>query len=101
MLLGGALLGPAAQAQAATAPPPLAEGKNWEVKPVAGGYQVTLRLTTPAPLRDALPLIAVDGKPVGVAKQSADQRTATVVSSDPALLKAKDVQLVNAPVAES
>ncbi|WP_246486601.1 Calx-beta domain-containing protein [Kribbella qitaiheensis] len=61
---------------------------------VAGGYQLTLRLTTPAPLRDALPLIAVDGKTVGIARQSPDRLTATVVSSDPALLKAKDVKLV-------
>ncbi|WP_112244035.1 Calx-beta domain-containing protein [Kribbella monticola] len=92
-LLGGALLGPAAQAQAAT-PPPVADGKNWTVTPVAGGYKITLKLDAPAPLRDALPLIAVDGKAVGVAQQSADQRTATVVSSDRALLKAKDVRLV-------
>lgn len=72
----------------------MANGKNWDVTPVAGGYKITLKLDAPAPLRDALPLIAVDGKTVGVAKQSVDQRTATVVSSDPALLKAKDVQLV-------
>ncbi|WP_203590016.1 Calx-beta domain-containing protein [Streptomyces sp. SID13031] len=64
------------------------------MEPVAGGYQVTLRLAAPAPLRDALPLIAVNGVPVGVAKQSADQRSVSLVSPDPSLLKAKDVQLV-------
>ncbi|MEU0094239.1 Calx-beta domain-containing protein [Kribbella sp. NPDC006257] len=91
VLLGGALLGPATQAHAENTPPP---GRNWSVKPVAGGYELKLRLDAPAPLRDALPMIAIDGKPVGVATTSPDQRTATVVSSDPALANAKDVQLI-------
>ncbi|MFC9695047.1 Calx-beta domain-containing protein [Kribbella sp. NPDC056951] len=82
---------------AAAAPPPaptIAQGNNWDVKPVAAGYQITLRLGAPAPMRASLPLLAVDGEPIGVAKQSTDQRTLTLVSTDPAVLKAKDVKLV-------
>ncbi len=93
-LLGGALLGPVGVAQAAPTEQPVAKGKDWRVEPVAGGYRLTLNLATPAPMRNALPLIAVDGVPVGVAKQSPDRRSVTLVSPDPALLKAKDVKLV-------
>ncbi len=84
-------------ASASTAPPPaptIAQGNNWDVRPVADGYQLTLRLGAPAPMRSALPLLAVDGKPIGVARQSPDQRTLTLVTTDPAVLKAKDVKLV-------
>jgi hypothetical protein len=89
----GAGLAPAVDA-AAVPPQPVAKGNNWTVEPVAGGFRIALRLNEPAPLRDALPLIAVDGAPVGVARQSADRRTVTVVTPDPAALRAKDVQLV-------
>jgi hypothetical protein len=93
-LLGGALLTPAGQAQAAPPELSVAQGNKWVVEPVAGGYRVTLRLDEPAPMRDALPLIAVNGVPVGVAKQSPDRRSVSLVTTDPSLLKAKDVQLV-------
>jgi hypothetical protein len=65
------------QANAAPELPPasVAEGNNWDVKPVAGGYQLTLRLEAPAPMRASLPLLAVNGIPIGVARQSPDQRT--------------------------
>lgn len=76
------------------APPSVATGNEWEVKPVAGGYQLTLRLDEPAPMRASLPLLAVDGVPLGVAKQSPDRRTLTLVSTDPAVLKAGDVRLI-------
>src|SRR5258705_10074998 len=94
MLLGAALLYPASRAQATTTPEPLARDKDWRVDPVAGGYRVTLKLADPVPLRSALPLLAIDGKPAGVAKQSADRRTLTLVSQDPTVLGAKDVKLV-------
>jgi hypothetical protein len=84
---------------ATAAPPPshaqsVAKGNNWDVKPVAGGYQLTLRLDAPAPMRASLPLLAVDGVPLGVAKQSPDRRTLTLISTDPAVLKASDVRLL-------
>ncbi|MEV5964123.1 Calx-beta domain-containing protein [Kribbella sp. NPDC051952] len=75
-------------------PPPVAKGNNWTVEPVAGGYQLTLRLDAPAPMRASLPLLAVDGVPLGVAKQSPDRRTLTLTSTDPAVLKAGDVRLI-------
>ena len=75
-------------------PSSVAKGNNWDVKPVAGGYQLTLRLEAPAPMRASLPLLAVDGVPLGVAKQSPDRRTLTLVSTDPAVLKAGDVSLI-------
>ncbi|MFI5712397.1 Calx-beta domain-containing protein [Kribbella sp. NPDC051620] len=95
-LLGGALLAPVGPAHAAPPEPgqSVAQGKNWTVRPVGDGYEVTLRLDAPAPMRNALPLIAVNGEPVGVAKQSPDQRTVSLVSPDPSLLQAKNVELV-------
>ncbi|WP_328327777.1 hypothetical protein OHA70_01825 [Kribbella sp. NBC_00382] len=94
-LIAGALLVPAGTAQAAPPSPgnSVAQGKNWQVLPVAGGYRVTLHLDAPAPKRDALPLIAVDGVPVGPAKLSPDQRTLWLTSPDPALRNAQDVRL--------
>ncbi|TWD74773.1 hypothetical protein FB561_6205 [Kribbella amoyensis] len=86
------LSGPVASA----APPPapsVAQGNNWTVEPATGGYKVTLRLTTPVPVRDALPLLTVDGRAVGVAQQAADRRTVSVISKDPAVLRARDVRL--------
>lgn len=83
-------------ANAAPVLPPssVATGNNWDVKPVASGYQLTLRLEAPAPMRASLPLLAVDGVPIGVARQSPDQRTLTLITTDPAVLKARDVRLI-------
>jgi len=64
-------------------PPSIAEGNKWAVKPVGGGYRLTLHLDAPAPMRASLPLLAVDGVPLGVAKQSPDRRTLTMVVTDP------------------
>ncbi|WP_460665379.1 Calx-beta domain-containing protein [Kribbella swartbergensis] len=84
------------QANAAQVLPPssVAKGNNWDVRPVAGGYQLTLRLEAPAPMRASLPLLAVNGVPIGVARQSPDQRTLTLVTTDQAVLTARDVRLV-------
>ncbi len=92
-----ALLGVGAlPANAAPILPPssVANGNNWDVRPVASGYQLTLRLDAPAPMRASLPLLAVDGVPIGVARQLPDQRTLTLVTTDPAVLKARDVRLI-------
>ncbi|MGW7684483.1 Calx-beta domain-containing protein [Kribbella sp. NPDC054772] len=64
------------------------------MRPVAGGYQLTLHLDAPAAMRASLPLLAVDGKPLGVAKQSVDRKTLTLVSADPSVLTAREVSLV-------
>ncbi|WP_435154624.1 poly(ethylene terephthalate) hydrolase family protein [Amycolatopsis sacchari] len=81
VLLAGAGLAPAQAAQ------------PWSVTPVAGGYQVTLRLPDQLEARDALPELAVDGNSVGVARQSPDGRTLTVVTEDPAAAHPSSVQL--------
>ncbi|TDD60107.1 hypothetical protein E1263_12440 [Kribbella antibiotica] len=81
-------------ASAAPPAPSIAQGNNWSIRPVAAGYELTLRLGAPAPMRASLPLLAVDGEPIGVAKQSNDLRSLTLVTTDPAVLKAKDVKLV-------
>ncbi len=90
----GLTTAPFASAAPPAPTPKIAQGNNWDVRPVAAGYQVTLRLGAPAPMRAALPLLAVDGEPLGVARQSPDQRTLTLVTTDPSVLKAKNVQLV-------
>ncbi|GAA1588969.1 MULTISPECIES: Calx-beta domain-containing protein [Kribbella] len=64
------------------------------MRPLADGYQLTLHLDAPAPLRASLPLLEVDGTPLGVAKQSPDRRTMTLVTTDPAVRTARDVRLV-------
>jgi hypothetical protein len=83
----------------ATAAPPavpsiVAQSNDWDVRPLADGYQLTLHLDAPAPMRSSLPLLEVDGKPLGVAKQSPDRKTLTLVTTDPAVVSAHDVQLV-------
>jgi dienelactone hydrolase len=65
----------------------------WSVVPVPGGYQVTLRLPDQVEARDAQPELAVDGHSVGVARQSPDGRTLTVVTDDPAAAHPSSVQL--------
>ena len=98
-VLALALLVPAGQSQAAPTKPTAGqaeptENKDWSIKPVPVGYEVTLRLTTPVPMRAALPLLAVDGRVVGTAKESADRRTLTVVTQDRSVRDGKQVTLV-------
>ncbi|WP_238161203.1 Calx-beta domain-containing protein [Kribbella antibiotica] len=82
-------------AQAATPEvPSVATSNKWDVRQVPAGYRVTLRLDEPVPVRAAMPLLAVNGIPVGVARQSADGRTLTLITSDRTAASAHDVQLV-------
>ena len=85
----GALHANALESQLAEPPSSVAKGNNWDVTTGAAGYRLTLRLAAPAPMRASLPLLAVDGVPIGVARQSPDQRTLTLVTTDPAVLKAQ------------
>lgn len=61
---------------------------------VAGGYRVTLHLSEPLRMADAVPLVAVDGKVAGPARESADRRTVTLVTDDPSVARASDVRVV-------
>ena len=72
-LLGVSLAAPESLAQQRT-PRPTQAGDGWTITPGPKGFVVTLRLAKPAPVRDAPPWLAADGKPIGIAKQSADRR---------------------------
>jgi hypothetical protein len=78
---------------AVTGLPPAQADEPWSVTPVAGGYQVTLRLPGQLEARDALPELAVDGNSVGFAQESPDGRTLTVVTGDPAAAHPSSVQV--------
>jgi len=93
VLLGMSLGVPASQAA------PAADGEVWKVETVSQGFRVTLQLSTPVPVRDAMPWLAVDGRPVGIARQAADRRTLSVVTTDARVLAARSVELVWSPVA--
>jgi hypothetical protein len=73
--------------------PPASADESWSVVPVPGGYQVTLHLKDQLEARDALPELAVNGSSVGVAQQSPDGRTLTVVTDDPVAAHPSSVQL--------
>ncbi|SEG56344.1 hypothetical protein SAMN04489712_106305 [Thermomonospora echinospora] len=71
-----------------------APAKNWTVEAVeGGGHRITLRLDEPLPVRDAVPEIAVDGRSLGPARESADGRTLTITTDDPRAARASSVQL--------
>ena len=94
--VGGAVVMTAAlipAVQAAGSPPTDAPDGPWSVAKVTGGYQVTLHLSEPLPVRDALPELAADGKSLGLAKQSADGSTLTLVTTDLSAAKAGKIEL--------
>lgn len=93
-VLAGVLATPAhADPADAAAVAPVAQGDDWAVTPTAGGYDVTLDLDAPLPIRAAAPVLVVDGQDVGVARTSLDQRQVTVTTADPAVARASDVSL--------
>lgn len=67
--------------------------RDWTVTPVPGGYQVTLHLGRQLEVRDALPELAVNGTSVGVAQESTDGRSLTVVTTDPAAANPSSVEI--------
>src|SRR5688572_6405727 len=71
--------------------PNLASGGDWTVTRAAGGYEVTVDLAKPLPMRSDAPTIVVDGESIGIATESADGRSLTVFTTDPAVAKAADV----------
>ncbi|WP_328991773.1 hypothetical protein OG394_36215 [Kribbella sp. NBC_01245] len=93
-----ALLGTTLTTPAAAAPGPGGgtnqESKAWSIDASGNGLRITLRLPEAIGLRAALPLLAVDGRPIGVARQSADGKTLTLVTTDSSVLGAKKVELV-------
>ncbi|GAA4702697.1 Ig-like domain-containing protein [Nocardioides conyzicola] len=80
-------------APTATADPGLASGPDWSISAVPAGLQVTLELDDPLPMVDDAPTLLVDGVSYGVATESADGTTLSVITSDRSVLGADDVEL--------
>jgi hypothetical protein len=70
----------------------LASGPDWNVSRAPGGYLVTVELDQKLPIKSDAPTIEVDGVPVGIATESADGKSLTVFTTDPAVAKADDAE---------
>jgi hypothetical protein len=81
-----------ALAAPATAPPATVDsGAGWTVTQGAGGYVVTVTLSTPLPAADDTPVLVADGREIGPATQSANGLTLSVTTTDPAVATAKNI----------
>ena len=92
LLTTGALLSGAGSAAAAVTSP---DGTATVARTGSGSgalYRLTLRLPAPLAVRDALPELAVDGRSLGLARESRDGRTLSVTTTDPAAARGR-VQL--------
>jgi hypothetical protein len=69
----------------------VASGDGWTVKQVAGGYLVTLRLASPLPVNDDVPELVADGKVLGTATESADGKSLSFTTTDPAVATAHQI----------
>ncbi|MFB2555238.1 cell wall-binding repeat-containing protein [Herbiconiux liangxiaofengii] len=80
---------PATSAAATSVPAaPVASGDDWSVEEVPGGYQVTKTLTEPLEIRADAPTLWADGLELGIATQSLDGLTLSLVTPDPAVADA-------------
>ncbi|MCL8250854.1 Ig-like domain repeat protein [Aeromicrobium fastidiosum] len=70
----------------------LASGSGWNVTQAPGGYLVTVELDQKLPIKSDAPTIEVDGVPIGIATESADGRSLSVFTTDPAVVKADDAE---------
>ncbi len=82
-------------------PAPAAAADTWSVVPVEGGFQVTLRLDEPLPVRNSAPELAVNGQSLGFATESDDGRTLTLLTADPRAGAARSVEVAWNGVVES
>lgn len=76
---------------AAPAAPSASPGQDWSVTPVAGGLKVTLELDEPLPVVDDAPTLVVDGVDYGIATESEDGLSLSVITSDASVGTADDV----------
>jgi Calx-beta domain-containing protein len=75
-------------AAAATNPPATTgvdAGNAWAIARIDGKWHISLHLADPAPFRDAPTQLAVAGTLIGAARESADRRTLTLVTDNPAV----------------
>ncbi|MDD9207138.1 hypothetical protein PU560_11780, partial [Georgenia sp. 10Sc9-8] len=95
MLAGAVVLGSSTATLADTevADPLVIERDSFTIEQVSGGYRLTYHLDDPLPMRGALPVLEVDGEPVGLARESADGGSVSVVTTDESVLDATDVAL--------
>ncbi len=97
--LAGALVAvvlPGLPLNAATAAPDtdpiLASAGDWTVARAAGGFEVTIELGKPLPIKSDAPTIVVDGEAIGVATESADGLSLTAFTADPSVANADVVK---------
>src|SRR5918994_2073166 len=89
------LIAPTLAAPAAAAPvddPVVASGDNWSVTDLGGVYEVELDLDSPLEMRSDAPTIEIDGEAVGFARESADGKKLTVLTSDPIVTDPENVE---------
>lgn len=93
-LITPALLFSSAPAASAVAPTDgvVASGEDWTVTTAPGGYLVTFQLDEPLPIVGDAPTIVVDGETLGLATESADGLSLSVVTADPSVATARDVE---------
>ena len=82
---------PAVAAAAAADASVLGSGSDWTVTAVPGGYEVTLDLDSKLPMVNDAPTIVVDGTDLGLALESSDGLSLSVVTTDPVVLSASSV----------
>ncbi|QCC76769.1 hypothetical protein [Nocardioides daphniae] len=67
-------------------------GDGWSVTAAPGGYQVTVDLDKPLPMRSDAPTLVVDGTTLGLATESEDGSSLSVFTTDPSVLEADEVE---------
>ncbi|MET3962301.1 hypothetical protein ABIE44_002235 [Marmoricola sp. OAE513] len=67
-------------------------GDNFTVEKVPGGYEVTVELDKPLPIRDDAPSLEADGKSLGIAKESKDGKELSLVTTDASVLSAETIE---------
>jgi hypothetical protein len=82
---------PAAAATPGAGSAVVASGHDWTVSRAAGGYLVSLTLAQALPVRDDVPELVAGGTDLGPAAESADGRTLTAATTDPAVAHAGSV----------
>jgi len=82
---------PDAAPPAAGPAPAVAAGPDFTVERVPGGYRVELQLDEPLEVRSDAPVLEVDGEPLGVAVESPDGTSLSVVTPDEGVTRAERV----------